>query len=247
MSQPAWAMAAAPPPMDWATAPEDENDVLPIGAIYQSALDVDPGLPKPDGFGYGTWERWGHGRVVIGVDEEAPGFEEAETEGGSASVTPGGSVSQPTFTGAPLGTHSHGAGTLFPSAHSGAAVGDHASHTHTYTQVPNHVHVENVQGGTTASTTGTHIMTSAAAGGSLRQAATSTQNPTGGAATGTTNGPGATMTHSVTQPSDHTMSGSSQAVTAGTPAGTVSQPTFTGTPQIVRMPFITAYLWKRVA
>lgn len=91
-------------------------------------------------------------------------------------------------------------------AHSGCAVADHAAHTHTYTQVPNHVHVEQLQGGTTGTTTGTHLMGSAAVGGTLRSAGQSTLNPTGGVATGTTNAPGATLTHSVTQPNDHVIS-----------------------------------------
>lgn len=144
--------------------------------------------------------------------------------------TPAGSNSAPSFTGSPLGAHSHGPGTLAPSAHAGTAVQDHASHTHTYTQVPNHVHVERAQGGTTASTTGTHLMTSTATGGSLRSSAASTLDPTGASNPATTNGPGATMTHAVTQPSAHTMSGSSSSDSAGTPAGSVSAPTFTGSP-----------------
>ena len=94
-----------------------------------------------------------------------------------------------------------GSDTITPAGvNTGAAVADHASHTHTYTQVPNHVHVERAQGGTTASTTGTHLMTSTATGGSLRSSAASTLDPTGGVATGTTNGPSAVLTHSVTQP-----------------------------------------------
>jgi hypothetical protein len=182
--------------------------------------------------------------------------------GGSATHTPTGTVSQPTFAGDALSTHSHGTGTYATSAHSGTAVADHAahthsvtsnvtvdnhaSHTHTYTEVPNHVHVQSVNSGTTGGLSGytpdTSTSTSTSSG-------YSTANPTGGVATGTTNGPGAalthtvnnnavtsgnpsaTLTHSVTQPSAHTLSGSSSAVSAGTPAGTVSQPTFTGDSQ----------------
>lgn len=89
-----------------------------------------------------------------------------------------------------------------PAANPGATGGalthahaDHASHTHTYTQVPNHVHVERLQGGTTGSTSGTHIMASTATGGSLRSAGQSTLDPTGGVATGTTNGPSVALSH----------------------------------------------------
>jgi len=44
----------------------------------------------------------------------------------------------------------------------------------------------------------------------------------------TSGNPSATLSHSVTQPTDHTLAGSSAAVSAGTPSGTVSQPTFSG-------------------
>jgi collagen type VII alpha len=63
----------------------------------------------------------------------------------------------------------------------------------------------------------------------------------------TSGNPSATLSHSVTQPSDHTLSGSTAAVSAGTPAGTVSAPAFTGTPMSVVQPYIVVYMWKRTA
>lgn len=57
----------------------------------------------------------------------------------------------------------------------------------------------------------------------------------------------ATLSHSVTQPSAHTLSGSSEAMSAGTPAGTVSQPTLTGSATSVVQPYIVCYFWKRTA
>jgi hypothetical protein len=261
----------------------------PIGAIFTAMVSTDPAML----LGFGTWAAFGSGRVLVGRNGADADFDTAEEMGGAKTVTPTGTVSQPTFTGDALGTHSHGAGTLAPSAHAGAAVTDHAAHTHgagtlvpsahsgtavaqhnahshSYTQVPNHVHVERAQGGTTASTTGTHLMTSTATGGSLRSSAQSTLDPTGGVATantdtgpgvqthnvtqpsahtmsGSTGNPSATLSHAVTQPSDHTMSGSSQAVSGGTPAGTVSQPTFTGDATSVVQPYIVVYFWKRTA
>lgn len=146
--------------------------------------------------------------------------------GGSDTITPAGTVSQPTFTGDALGGHAHGTGTYATSAHAGTAVADHASHTHTYTDVVNHTHVQT----NNSATTGGLLGWGAADASTNNAQATgySTQNPAGGVATGTTNGPGATLTHSVTQPSAHTLSGSSESVSGGTPAGTVTQPTFTG-------------------
>lgn len=149
--------------------------------------------------------------------------------GGADTITPEGSVAAPTFTGDALSGHSHGAGTYATSAHSGTAVADHASHTHTYTEVPNHTHgFTDVRGNTTGGATTARGFTE---GNDTSSTVTSgvTGNPSGGVATGTTNGPSATLTHSVTQPSAHTLSGSSQSVSGGTPSGTNSAPAFTGT------------------
>jgi hypothetical protein len=82
------------------------------------------------------------------------------------------------------------------------SVQNHASHTHTYTQVPNHVHRQSLpssQTGTQASGTRDTSTTGSVAD------ALSTANPTGGVATATTNAESATLTHtgnttSVVQP-----------------------------------------------
>lgn len=246
----------------------------PVGSIFISAIATNPATS----LGFGTWAAFGAGRVLIGQDANDAAFDTAEETGGSKTVAAAGSVSQPTFTGSALGTHSHGTGTFAASAHSGAAVadhashthsvtsnvavGDHASHTHAYTDVPNHVHVQTVNssatGGLSGYTADTSTNTAVASG-------YSTQNPTGGVATGTTQGPNAalshsvtnnavtsagpsaTLAHSVTQPSNHTLSGSSEAVSAGTPAGTVSQPSFTGSETSVVQPYVVVYMWKRTA
>ena len=63
-----------------------------------------------------------------------------------------------------------------PGAHSNHIVTQPTAHA----DVLNHVHVERAQGGTTGSTSGTHLMTSTATGGSLRSSAQSTLNPTSG-------------------------------------------------------------------
>lgn len=178
----------------------------PVGSVFLSVVSTNPATL----LGFGTWSAFGAGRMLVGLDAGDTDFDTPEETGGAK-------------------THSHGVGTIAASAHAGAAVADHASHTHTYTDVPNHVHVQQAQGGTTASTTGTHLMTSTATGGSLRSSGQSTLNPTGGVgATGTTAGPSATLTHSVTQPTAHTMSGSTA--------------TANGLP-----PYIVVYFWKRVS
>ncbi len=146
--------------------------------------------------------------------------------GGSDNVTPTGSNSAPTFTGSALSGHAHATGTYAASAHAGSAVAAHASHTHTYTEVPNHVHLLTAFPTATGGSSGFTVDTSMS--GTPANNSLNTANPTGGVATGTTAGPSASLTHSVTQPDAHTLSGSSESVSAGTPTGTNSAPTFTG-------------------
>lgn len=93
-----------------------------------------------------------------------------------------------------------GADSITPSAHAGTAVADHASHTHTYADVIAHTHVVTSQTATTGGATsyehGTLDTSSAEA------EATEVTGSTG-VATGTTAGPSATLTHSVTQANAH--------------------------------------------
>lgn len=94
-----------------------------------------------------------------------------------------------------------------------------ASHTHTYTDVPNHVHVQNINSGTTGGLNGYGVDTSTNTSSATGY---STANPTGGVATGTTAGPSITLTPAGTI-----------AWPAGVPtiaAGVFTQPTFTGSP-----------------
>ncbi|HXE88960.1 MAG TPA: hypothetical protein VN524_19400 [Hyphomicrobiaceae bacterium] len=87
-------------------------------------------------------------------------------------------------------------------------VAAHASHTHTYTQVPNHVHALATGTGSTGNFSqvlGTVDASSGGTGATPTQTALGTlsANPTGGVATGTTAGPGAALTHaaaSIVQP-----------------------------------------------
>lgn len=227
------------------------HEAFPIGAVFISVVSTNPSTL----LGYGTWAAFGAGRVLVGLNAGDTDFDTAEKTGGAKTVASAGAVSQPTFTGDAMATHTHSTGTYAASAHSGTAVsahsgtavGDHASHTHSYTEVPNHTHPHNMQGGTTAAVTGTNVLGSTATGGSARAMAIATSNNTSGVATGTTAGPSSTLSHTVTQPNAHTLSGSSEAVGAGTPAGTVSAPTFTGMASSVVQPYLVVRIWKRVA
>lgn len=151
-------------------APGPGDDVLPVGAIFLSVDDTDPG----DTLGYGTWLLFGAGRMLIGVDPLDPtGDTPLETSGADACS---GSVQQATFTGAPLGNHTHAfsgsalgnhthtftgdalgnhlhtVGTIAPSAHAGAAVAAHSNHTHGVGTLDNAA----ISAGTPAGTVSSH-------------------------------------------------------------------------------------------
>ncbi len=285
---------------------EPGDDVTPIGGIYLSLVSTDPGLPSVSGgLGYGTWARIGQGRVLVGVNEADPDFEDPELELGSQTITPAGSVQQATFTGSALGTHSHTAGTLAPSPHSGTAVAAHASHTHGAGTLDNAAASAGTPAGTNSaptftgaalgthahelpfqlsSTTATRQIAAATFGGGTSRASTGTSaagsanttsaavalsqavsagTPSGtvsapvftGAAlathdhaiSGSTGNESASLTHGVTQPSDHTMSGTSQAVSAGSPSGTINAQSFTGQAHSNLQPSLTVFMWSRTA
>lgn len=120
------------------------------------------------------------GKTILGT---LAANKDVGTTGGNDSITPAGT-------------------------NSGTAIADHASHTHTYTQVVNHTHgFTNVRGATTGGATTARGFTE---GNDTSSTVTTqlTADPGGGVASGTTAGPGAALTHTV----------STQPVFAGTPA-----------------------------
>lgn len=236
--------------------------IYPVGAIYTSVDNTNPGTL----FG-GTWEAFGAGKTLIGVDSGDTDFDTVEESGGTKTKA----ISAHAGTAvADHAAHTHSVTSNVAvadhSAHthsvtSNVAVADHSSHTHTYTDVPNHVHV---QRGTTTATgnfSGLIIDTSAGGnGGTISDTTTghSTQNPTGGVITGTTAGPSATLSHGVTNNAvtsgnpSATLSHSvtNNAVTSGNPSATLTHSVTQAndhTALNVVQPYITVYFFKRTA
>lgn len=92
--------------------------------------------------------------------------------------------------GAAAATEAGGTGGALTHAHA-----DHASHTHTYTQVPNHVHGVSTILRTATTGGATTQVTNAQDTSSTADATRKTDNPDGGVATGTTAGPSAALAH----------------------------------------------------
>lgn len=57
------------------------NQFYPVGSIYQSTAPTNPST-----FMGGVWERFGNGRVLVGVDETDADFNIANKQGGSSTV-----------------------------------------------------------------------------------------------------------------------------------------------------------------
>jgi len=164
-------------------------DPFPVGSVFMAVVDTDPSVL----LGYGTWSQIAGGRFIVGQTAGDADFNVAEETGGAKTST--------------------------PDAHAGAAVDAHPSHTHTYTDVPNHVHPENCPTSASGGALKFGIDTNASGD---QASGSNTANPTGGVATGTTAGPSAALTHTVTQPSAHAA-------------------------MSIVPPYFVVYIWKRTA
>jgi hypothetical protein len=185
------------------------------------------------------------GTIAANGDVGATGGSNTVTPAGTnatAAFTPVGTVAPPVFTGsaaavpaqaiawpASVPTFVGNAGVVPSQTFTGTPFSSVINHTHTVTVT------YNVQGGTAAATTGTHVMTSTATGGSARAPAAgdvvsaTTANPGGGVASITPAGTNATVSFTpagtVAWPAGVPTNGTVNF----TPAGTNAAPAFTGT------------------
>ncbi len=102
---------------------------FPIGCIYTTTSSTNPSDKSI--LGFGTWEAFGTGKVLIGQDPNDTDFDTAEETGGAKTVASNVSVAtQPTFT---VNSHTHqvAQNNLHNAGFVGGTFGYHAGDTST--------------------------------------------------------------------------------------------------------------------
>lgn len=109
-------------------------EMYPVNSIYISTSSANPATYM----GGGTWQRWGEGRVPVGVKEADPDFESSEKVGGLKEVV---------LDETQMPSHSHSGKTEFNTQdhlHTGSTYGA-GGHSHSYTYP--HTELRTVVGG----------------------------------------------------------------------------------------------------
>lgn len=176
-------------------------------------------------------------RFIVGARQDDSGVAKTSLtgsltqSGGSASFTPAGTNSAPTFTGSAMGNHNHGV--------TGVTIADHADHTHSVTSnvtVADHAAKDTGQASAGATQRGT-TTSSLTLATHTHQVPAYTHSVTNNAVTSGT--PSIKLSHSP--------NGNVDNASAGTPVGTVSAPAFTGTSATVVPPYYALAFIMRVS
>ena len=222
--------------------------IYPVGSIYMSVNNTDPALL----FG-GTWEAWGSGKVPVGVDANDTAFDTVEETGGAKSenYTPagsnsGGAVQSHTLTAAESGIPKHNHGmtqATYKVTSSGTCTATGGSHRHAV--------AANAKGGAQLSGTNYAAVYNDGLGYNSYIFTQTTTDATLGR-TGASGSLSLTVpnhTHTVAINSNASVNDKAAAnATSGHNHG-FTQPTFSGTQASIShlQPYITCYMWKRVA
>tara|TARA_R110002012_G_scaffold43378_2_gene117267 strand:+ start:8147 stop:8860 length:714 start_codon:yes stop_codon:yes gene_type:complete len=82
--------------------------LLPVGSIYtQAGVATNPATL----LGFGTWEAYGSGKAIVGVDASNTLFDTLGETGGSANISMASSTDSHTLTLSEIAAHSHTIGT----------------------------------------------------------------------------------------------------------------------------------------
>lgn len=197
------------------------NQLFPIGAVYITANNVNPGT-----FIGGTWTQIGQGRTLIGVGTLGADTYTAGATGGASTVT---------LSTAQLPSHSHGGATGAQSAdhtHSGTTGGQSVNHTHSGSTStdPGHTHTSPLY-----NTGGTNSLPTGAGGSDALLTPKTTGSGGSHSHTFSTGTESATHTHSFT--TGGTSASHTHAISAE--GG--------GAAHENRMPYLAVYFWQRTA
>jgi len=96
--------------------PAETGTLYPVGSIYtNAAVATNPSTL----LGFGTWEAFGTGRVMIGIDSSNTLFDAVGETGGVADITISGTTDSHTLTIDEIPSHNHAG-----DAHSTSGIGD---------------------------------------------------------------------------------------------------------------------------
>ena len=110
------------------------NKIYPVGTIYTSTAST-----NPSSFLGGTWEAYGKGQTLVGIDGNQTEFNTVGKTGGAKSVsyTPSGSIGSTGLTISQIPSHSHSYDKVDSTT---------GSHTLTIAEMPSHSHTFNGSG-----------------------------------------------------------------------------------------------------
>ena len=215
------------------TADDVWQKIYPIGSIYTSVSPTSPATL----FG-GTWERFGNGKVLAGVDESDDAFKTVGQTGGSKTKTIA-------VENLPAHTHTYTPSGTIENTGGGGAHNHSVSNTSATRNTTNttHSHSISITWGSAPSGSGWRWLAPSGYG----------QNGTVSFSTGASGG----HTHQVTDYYANTTTGNHTLTIAQMPShnhtftGTASSTTActncSGTALNVQNPYITVYMWKRTA
>lgn len=214
--------------------------IYPVGSIYMSVNSTNPSIL----FG-GTWEAWGAGKVVTGINANDTKFDTVEKTGGASSVS---------LRTSNMPSHNHSV-----SSHSHSI----PSHSHTMSphdhSIPSHSHSIN---SFSTNTNGSHEHYGYYSKGAIGSSGNMPYLLSSRSGTGETSDSITTLNggdHKHTIPSHNTNSGGSKYTDitniavgySGTLTSETASPSTSyagsGSSFSVMQPYITCYMWKRTA
>lgn len=190
----------------------------PIGSVYIAVVSTNPATL----LGFGTWEAFAAGRVLVGLDSQQTEFDAAEETGGAKTHTL-------TSAEMPSHTHTQDAHTHTQNSH------NHTQDSHNHTQDA-HTHTQNAH-----SHTVTNVGSAATGGTANLTGANDTSSTTATAANATATNQNTTATNQATTATNQATTATNQNATA------TNQSTGGGGAHNNLQPYIVVHMWKRTA